>query len=135
MVYAGSDVLGTDGPSIYAFRASDGGLVWQKAVSSSVDSCQLVHDGVLYTIEVGTSSQVETSVLALNARDGSVQWSYPLANYSEVENCAINDGLLYITTNDGLIHVLRTTDGTQIRSYSLGNERFFPIPPVMVLAP
>lgn len=137
IVYVGSNALGTDGPSIYAFRASDGSLVWKKPVSNSVDSWLQVVNGVLYTVE-GSQTFVETPVLALNASNGVVLWSHPLARYFEFEyrGCAISNGLIYITTLDGLIHVLRTTDGTQVRSYSLGHARFSMMPPpTMVLAP
>ncbi|HKV58768.1 MAG TPA: PQQ-binding-like beta-propeller repeat protein, partial [Ktedonobacteraceae bacterium] len=137
MVYVGSNVLGADGPAIYAFRASDGFLVWKKSVSHSVDSWLQVVNGVLYTVE-GSRTFVETPVLALNASNGAVLWSHPLAKYFEFEyrGCAISNGLLYITTLDGLIHVLRTTDGTQVRSFSLGHASFSTIPPpAMVLAP
>lgn len=136
-VYVGSNALGADGPSVYAFRASDGSLAWKKPVSKSVDTCLLADRGVLYVAEGTSSSNVATPVLALDASSGSVRWSHPLANYFEFEyqDCAINDGLLYVVTLDGLIHVLRATDGVQVASYSLGNSQFLMIPPTLVLAP
>ncbi len=136
-VYVGSNALGTGGPSVYAFRASDGSLVWKKPVNNSVDSCLLVGSGVLYAAEGTSSSSVETPVLALDAGNGSVRWSHPLTNYFEYEyrDCALNDGLLYILTDDGLIHVLQATDGTQVSRYDIGNAHFLMPAPTLVMAP
>jgi outer membrane protein assembly factor BamB len=139
MVYVGSNALGTDGPAVYAFRASDGSLAWKKPVSNSVDSCLLADKGVLYVAEATSSSIVATPLLALDASNGSVRWSHSLTGYVDdgYGNCTINDGLLYVITDlDGTLHVLRITDGVQVSSYNLaGNTHAFMLPFTLALAP
>lgn len=136
-VYVGSNALGTAGPAVYAFRASDGSLAWEKAATSSVDTCMLVGNGAVYVAEATSFSNVTEPVLALDASNGSLRWSHQLAYYYGFgeQDCALSGGLLYILTDDGLIHVLQATDGAQVGSYNAGNAGFPALPRTLVMAP
>lgn len=134
VLYLGSDELGLEGPHVYALNASNGTTIWKKAVAGAVNSAPQVVDGVVYIGQTSNSSN--GNIIALNATDGSTRWIRPLRNYLDFETpLVVNNGSIYAGTIDGIIHVLRTSNGTQLRTYNVGSDRSFPFQPAVTLAP
>jgi outer membrane protein assembly factor BamB len=62
--------IGSRNTNLYALNARTGGVIWQYAAGSPIDSSALVRDGSVY---FSTYSGLLT---ALNAADGSVKWQH-----------------------------------------------------------
>lgn len=136
VLYLASDELGLEGPHVYAMNTKDGTLIWKKAVAGPVNSSPQVVDGVIYIGQSSDHAPGNNNIIALNAADGSTRWTHPLPEYQDVGNpLVVNNGSIYVDTLDGIIHVLRTSDGSQLRAYTSGSKHSFPFPPTLTLAP
>lgn len=136
VVYLASDELGLEGPRVYALNASNGSVIWQKAVPGAVNSSPQVVDGVVYIGQTSNASNGNNNIIALNSADGSTRWTHPLPNYMDFGNpLVVSNSSIYVSTLDGIIHVLRTADGFQSRAYTFGIDGFFPFQPALTLAP
>lgn len=136
VVYVASDELGLEGPHVYALNASNGSLIWKKAVPGPVNASPQVVDGVVYIGQTSNSSNGNNNIIALDAADGSIRWTHPLPNYLNFGTpLVVNDGSIYVATLDGTIHVLKTGDGSQLRTFTFGSQSSFPFQPALTLAP
>jgi outer membrane protein assembly factor BamB len=136
VLYLGSDELGLEGPHVYALNTSNGTIIWKKAVAGAVNSSPQVVDGVIYIGQTSNASNGNNNIVALNAADGSTRWTHPLPNYLDFGTSpVVNNGSIYVCTVDGIIHVLKTSNGAQLRTYTFGSDRFFPFQPAVSLAP
>ncbi len=136
VLYLASDELGLEGPHVYALNASNGSVIWQKAVPGPVNSSPQVVDGLVYIGQTSNSSNGNNNIIALNAADGSRRWTHPLPNYMDFGNpLIVNNGSIYVATLDGIIHVLRMSNGSQSRTYTFGSEDSLLFQPALTLAP
>jgi hypothetical protein len=114
-----------------ALRASDGTVLWQSQGGVDPIHPLLVTDGVV----IGNGH----SIFALRASDGSQIWQstftpqgtghagpggQPLA-----VGTSSSGGVVYIGSDDGVVHALRASDGNQLWHYAIP-ELPVPLPPV-----
>jgi outer membrane protein assembly factor BamB len=67
-------------PNLYALDADDGSKIWQFQTKNNIQSSPTVIDGTVY---IGSN---DSSVYAVNATDGTEQWSTSLSQYMSVRS-------------------------------------------------
>lgn len=107
-----------DAPSVvlYALDTSTGGLQWRYPVQvKDLENLSLVgaDDSALYLL----SSQQQNLgslplALALNASDGSVRWQYQASNQAAFTAATLDNGIVYLGTNTGMLVALNAQDGS-----------------------
>lgn len=120
-------VLAPDGEML-AERAGDGHLLWQRRLGTSPDCAAGDHLlACLVTLRGATALQV------LNAQDGHLLWSRQIAASAAAPALLVDRGLIYASTRDGWLLVLRATDGTQVWNYHYARGTARPLPEVLTL--
>jgi outer membrane protein assembly factor BamB len=103
----------SEGPSLSAYSASDGKLLWKTAQAASVVS---VGDGTIYLTTA-------TGFAALKASDGSVIWQAPVPGFASL--VAVQNGIVYgsssskdtsLSGHNG-VFALKASDGSSLWSY------------------
>jgi outer membrane protein assembly factor BamB len=107
-VVAGSLYVGT-ADNVLALRAADGSTLWSYTLHSA--GTPVVADGVVYVdgLDIG-----ESTLVALNAADGSVRWRHGFGDYTVVGlgyTPVISDGMVFITDSAG-VYALDPADGS-----------------------
>jgi outer membrane protein assembly factor BamB len=120
-----------DGNEVVALRASDGSVVWKTQAAGGFEGPMLVTGGVV----ISNSS----TIFALRASDGSKIWQSTFtAQGSRIVGpvgqpiaigTSTSGGVLYIGSDDGVVHALRASDGNQLWHYAIP-ELAVPVPPV-----
>jgi outer membrane protein assembly factor BamB len=111
---AGLIFIGTNGGTLYAIRASDGGVLWKRRFPNPLMSAPLVYRGMVIVGEgnagtprpkgggmphVGTGP---SAMIALDARTGALRWQHSLPG-SGMPTPAIVDGVLVHHDGSGRI--------------------------------
>ena len=95
--------------SIYALRADDGTLLWQRSVDgSSSTSLPTTVSIIDKTLFVGANNGV---LFAYRCDDGMLLWSYQTGG-SSISTPVGNREIVYVGANDGYVYALRADDGT-----------------------
>ncbi len=96
------------GHELYAVRA-DGSEKWVRRIGWTESSPAIAADGTIY---IGTGSQDDepAKFCAINSRDGSLKWTFPIRNAVDSSPAIGRDGLIYFGSDDGLFYAL-TSDG------------------------
>ncbi|MGZ3583553.1 MAG: outer membrane protein assembly factor BamB family protein [Ktedonobacterales bacterium] len=145
-IYLVTDSVGAASTSnnhgIYALRISDGKLRWHYPTVDPVVAAPLVADGVVY-------ASAGTSLLALNASDGTLLWRLPLAANGRPDIglwLSGANGIVYviageksqdlplsISGDNASLFALRGSDGRQLWRVDLGSDYYTqPSAPVIV---
>ena len=99
---------------VYALRSTDGSPIWQDEVNAYASGEQ-VANGIIY-VSGGNDLGNATALYALQERDGSLLWSYPLAARST--NVAIPVGdIVYIGADNGMVYALAANGGKLLWHY------------------
>lgn len=97
--------------SIFALRAKDGTLLWQKKVPGyavNISSPPLIDNHILYI----NLDQSAGNVFALRASDGTTLWQHPLPGSKPVYAPVVEDGILYLGSDDRSIVAWKADTGT-----------------------
>ncbi|GEM_PF-3194644 len=129
----GYDTYGYAGAygAIYALNTTDGTVLWSYSNPSDGEAFfnpPEVVGGVLYIS--GRSALDKDFVLALNASNGTVRWRYR-ANFLD-ESLAVQNGVLYISLDTGVLYALRAADGSVLWHASYVTGFFYGSAPVTV---
>lgn len=107
-VSAGKLYAASKDGTVYCLDAATGNLIWKTPLTGEHSSSILVTDG---KVILGTGA-LETSVKALNADTGAVEWT--LATGQMVYSSAsVLNGIIYIGSNDGKIYAINPADGSK----------------------
>jgi outer membrane protein assembly factor BamB len=116
-VFTGSFVSqGTEQHAAYAFRASDGQLVWKFTTSDYVDSSPAVVGSTVYI------NCDDGNLYALNAVNGALIWKFNTSSgYPYCQNSgspAVVNGVVYTVDFQGNVFALNAADGQKIWNHS-----------------
>ncbi len=108
---AGTDAAKSTG-YIYALNEANGTVSWRyhTEAGEAFYSSPEVADGVLYIS--GKSSLNRNFVLARNASDGAERWRYRSLFLDD--SLAVQDGVLYISLETGVLYALRAANGAEL---------------------
>lgn len=107
--------LGTQEDKVLALRASSGTLLWQYSDNGvGLLSPDLV-DGVVY---VTANDEKPGNIYALRASDGRLLWHYSAG--ASLNWTTVIDGVAYVTSQDGTLAALSTSNGHQLWQRALG---------------
>jgi outer membrane protein assembly factor BamB len=105
---------------LYAYRAEDGALLWQRDIGSGINASPMVYRGLVYAASGGT-------VYAVNVADGALAWRRQ-TGYS-VSPGAVAHGVLYVAEAafdasgwHDRIHALRASDGEELWSRAFAGD-------------
>lgn len=100
LLAANGAVYVSAGTDLYAFKASDGSVVWHTQVGDDVSRVVLVQ-GVLYgtTFDIDLANgQWSSSLFAVSAADGALLWESPLPANKSFTVAAVVDGTMYLSS-------------------------------------
>lgn len=100
---------------LYAVNASNGAIIWKTLVDSDagITSAPVLGNGLVYV-----DDQFQHHLSAYNTTNGNKSWTYTADAAFYYSSPAIANGVLYAPSNDGIMHALDATTGTQLWSYS-----------------
>jgi outer membrane protein assembly factor BamB len=111
MLYVGSMI----GHSIYAFRTSDGQLVWQYSTGDYVNSSPAIYGNAVY---VGGN---DGYLYALDSATGGLRWKFNGGGanpYDSVSSPVVYDGVVYTSCYDGNVYALDAESGSVIWNHT-----------------
>ncbi len=123
---------GSQNDNLYALNTRNGQQLWSYTGTASFYPSPQVANGVIYAAEVNSSGS-DGAIVALN-NNGTLRWSVAATNINTGSTqLALWNGQLYYGDDNGIVHVLRTSDGSEVASYKLGNAQNET--PVLTLVP
>ena len=93
----------SEGAQVHALDSKTGAVLWQYETDGSGATSPVVNDGKVF-FGVNESPTLGHRVIALDARTGNFQWSYPAVN--GIYGVLADQGKVYFTTWDGQLFVL-----------------------------
>ena len=112
--------IGASDGAITAVRASDGSQLWQHKTSGAAYA-PLVINGMVYASDyIGNNGPAH--LYALRVSDGKLLWSYPTE--ASADNFLVTSGVAYLTSTDGTVAALRTTNGALLWHYTIPGQVF-----------
>jgi outer membrane protein assembly factor BamB len=120
----GAVYFGAQDGYAYALNARDGSLLWRVRAGGPVYPSPKTASRVVYIGETSNSGDNDF-IIALNAADGSMRWYKKMRNYLG-DPLAMEGGVLYFGTWDGVVHALNASDGTQLWSHKISKSKFPP---------
>lgn len=113
-VAGGTIYIACDDGRFYAYRLSDGYLLWMYQCVGGFDASPLVFEKVVYT------ATMSGLVYAFKAENGEVLWQTKVSTKGIAVTPALSsDHLLYVAAEDGNIHIVAANSGNLIRSRRL----------------
>jgi len=114
IVYASTNVSTNNNTSkSYVYALQGGTILWQDEFSTSLSNV-LLDNGVIY---LGSSDNIAAgAVYALQAQNGTLLWSYPIAG-PVFEAPILIDGRVYVSAANGMVYALRVGNGSAIWHY------------------
>ena len=110
-VWGGGVFACCDSREVRAFTLATGAEVWAAATDGPFDAAPLVRDGVVY------AATMSGTVYALETATGAVRWKTTVSSQGIAATPALSsDGLLFVSCNDGFVHVVASQTGNLIRS-------------------
>jgi outer membrane protein assembly factor BamB len=115
-VYAGSG-------SVYAVRAADGVQLWRYSAQAGVSS-PVVQDGVVSVTVSRGDAKRKATIVALDAGNGKVRWTYPALPTASIEfpaspQIVAGTHTLYVNYIGGQIQVLYISNGKLSSTFSV----------------
>ncbi len=107
--------VGTQANKVLALRAGSGALLWQYSDGEVGLLLPQLVDGVVY---VNANDERPGNVYALRASDGRLLWHYKAG--ASLNGITVLDGVVYVTSQDGVLTALNTSDGHQRWQRALG---------------
>ena len=98
---------------LYAFRVSDGQLMWQFQAGDYVDSSPVVVGDTVY---VGSNDYY---LYAINAQTGALKWKYNCSQpFDSVSSPVVVNNIVYVTSYDGNVFALNAETGQKIWNHT-----------------
>lgn len=104
---------------LFAFRASDGAVLWHAQAAKPAAFLYLVSNPVSDGASVYIGS-IDHHVYCYNASDGSVRWK-TLTRGKVVSTPALVDGVVYVGSTDNYVYALNAHDGSVKWKYRTGD--------------
>ncbi|HUO32579.1 MAG TPA: PQQ-binding-like beta-propeller repeat protein [Bryobacteraceae bacterium] len=108
--------VGSPADSIYALRASTGGVIWQAPIFGEVYAAPALANGVVYVCAGGIGSQV----YAFNAATGEQLWIAD-TGYEIYAAPAVANGVVYVASTDYNLYAFNAETGQPIWKQNLGD--------------
>jgi len=108
--------VGTQESEVLALRAGTGTLLWQYNDNDLGFLWPQLVDGVLY---VKANDEQPGNAYALRASDGRLLWRYTAR--ASLNDTTVINGVVYVTSQDGMVTALRSGDGRQLWQRDLGS--------------
>jgi outer membrane protein assembly factor BamB len=99
---------------VYAVRAKNGKMLWQRKVSNLAASSPAWDKGRIYI-----TTLVPGSITALNAKNGKRLWRKALPSRAESSPIVVN-GVVYFGSENGTVYALRAFSGKTVWTYHAG---------------
>lgn len=115
-VVNGIAYISTPDGTLNARQANDGTFLWQTKTAVPL-SPPLVANNTIY---ITSQNSLGGHVDAFRASDGNLQWSYQTQSLAS-QPILVEDGVVYVDTQAGVIHALRASDGKLLWHFTLGN--------------
>ena len=114
--------VGSDNERIYAFRSTDGHILWQRSLGGAV-YVYAVTGGAVYALadaegvgSGGPASSSTTTLYALNAGSGATLWKFSAPGPNQPTNVVVGDGIVYVgTSSEGQQQTILALDGSDGR--------------------
>ncbi len=109
--WGGGAFVGSDDGHLRAFDLATGAQVWATETDGPFDAAPLVRDGVVY------AATMTGTVWAVESATGTVRWKTNVSSRPVSVSPALSfDGLLYVGSDDGFLHIVAVNTGNLIRS-------------------
>ena len=109
--WGGGVFVGSDDGHLRAFDLASGAQVWATETDGPFDAAPLVRDGVVY------AATMTGTVWAVESATGAVRWKTNVSSRAVSVSPALSfDGLLYVGSDDGFLHIVAANTGNLIRS-------------------
>jgi outer membrane protein assembly factor BamB len=116
-VAAGAVYVGADGGGLYAFKASDGTLLWYQPTGGQIVCSPAVAYDVVY---VGGGNTIFGSLAAFKASDGTPLWSQSFgATVGQFSCPAAALNVVYVRSQYGQLFAFKASDGSPLWNQSL----------------
>ena len=110
-VWNNAAFIAGDTQEIRAFDLSTGAGLWAAETHGPFDAAPLVRDGTLY------AATMAGTISALDTATGAVRWQTSVSAKGIAVTPALSaDGLLFVSCDDGFLHVVASQSGNLIRS-------------------
>ncbi|HZR39236.1 MAG TPA: PQQ-binding-like beta-propeller repeat protein, partial [Ktedonobacteraceae bacterium] len=132
---------GTLRETVYALRAKDGTQLWHYDIQQGVAELYGIKDDTLYIVFAQKTDKKD--IVAINAVTGQALWSHPvpaditsmigstksydnmtgsIIAYYNLPLLAMSKDFVYLNTRGNKIYVLRTSDGSFVTSFTIGEK-------------
>jgi|GEM_PF-2606285 len=119
IVHAGVVFTGSTGSSVFAVRARDGTILWQRLTAGTVLDSVLLADGVLYV------APACSSLYALDAQDGTLRWEQMIGSRHSTATLSMQGEMLVVgETFSPTLQVLHAHDGSLAWETELAGSHF-----------
>jgi outer membrane protein assembly factor BamB len=119
----GAIYVGTLNGSMYALDSAAGTIRWNESYKGWVWGGAALKDGILY---FGTSNASAGMIYAVDAKDGSILWSYEESGAILASPLVLDDQLIYVTET-GLVQS-RALDGTPKWQDTIADTQIYTAP-------
>lgn len=136
-LYQDGVVYGISYSDFFALNAATGHPLWQKNLQAysnqMANMTPVVSNGAMYFSTCNTTKQTpdygSCAFFAFNATNGSLLWHIPFGNQStsNIVFPAVANGVLYVSTMDGVIHALNPANGALLWTFATSGGIFNPI--------
>ncbi len=109
----------SSGGTAYAIDMYTGETIWAVSDESGLDFNARIPIAYADGLVLGTDWSGKA--YALNAADGTVEWTFDMDGYSLVTGAAVSAGLAYFTSIGGTVYALDEFSGALVWSHSIGN--------------
>jgi outer membrane protein assembly factor BamB len=110
--------VGADGGGLYAFKTSDGTLLWNQPTGGQIICSPAVARGVVY---VGGGDTISGQLSAFKAADGTPLWTQSMgATVGQLSCPAVARGVVYVRSRYGTLFAFKAADGIPLWTQSLG---------------
>jgi len=108
--------ISTPDGTLNARQANDGTFLWQTKTAIPLSPPIIANNTIYITSQNSLGGHVD----AFRASDGNLQWSYQTQSLAS-QPILVEDGVVYVDTQAGVIHALRASDGKLLWHFTLGN--------------
>lgn len=113
---------------VLAEQTSNGHLLWRRRLGVSPDCATGESSFICLATPAG-----RTILQVFDAHSGHLLWSRQIAASQAAPALQVDGGLIYVSTRDGWLEVLRATDGVQVWSYHYASDGARPLPEFLML--
>jgi outer membrane protein assembly factor BamB len=137
--------------NLFALEAENGSVLWNTSVGAIGKSSPVIYNNTVFIVceqRILEGIRRKTKVTAVNLDDGSIRWETELGRTlttlpnSDLTTClaqstpAIANGVLYVTSPDGLVTALDLSkNGSVLWTYPVYSNLLHPLAPILTSSP